>query len=104
MDFNLTPLHKMIQKTTKDFCDKEVTKIDAYMAEHDDYPPDLIERFAKAKLLGMDIPKELGGTAGNNLNLILIIEEIAKTGTTSSLPLLMNNSVAETILFWGSDE
>lgn len=104
MDFNLSPLQKMIQKTAKDFCDKEVTKIDAYMAEHDDYPPDLLERFAKAKLLGMDIPKELGGTAGNNLNLILIIEEIAKTGTTSSLPLLMNNSVAETILFWGTDE
>ncbi|HMD68370.1 MAG TPA: acyl-CoA dehydrogenase family protein [Chitinivibrionales bacterium] len=104
MDFNLSPLQKMIQKTTKDFCDKEVPKIDAYMAEHDDYPPDLVERFAKAKLLGMDIPKELGGTAGNNFNMILIAEEMAKTGTTATLPLFMNNSVAETIFFWGSDE
>jgi butyryl-CoA dehydrogenase len=104
MDFNLSPLQKMIQKTTKDFCDKEVPKIDDYMAEHDDYPPDLLERFAKAKLLGMDIPKELGGTAGNNFNMILIAEEMAKTGTTATLPLFMNNSVAETIFFWGSDE
>ena len=104
MDFNLSPLQKMIQKTAKDFCDKEVTKIDAYMAEHDDYPPDLMERFAKAKLLGMDIPKELGGTAGNNFNQILIAEEIGKTGTTGMTPLFMNNSVAETIYHWGSDE
>jgi alkylation response protein AidB-like acyl-CoA dehydrogenase len=104
MDFNLSPLQKMIQKTAKDFCDKEVTKIDAYMAQHNDYPPDLMERFAKAKLLGMDVPKELGGTAGTNFNLILIAEEIGKTGTTCTVPLFMNNSVAETICFWGSDD
>jgi butyryl-CoA dehydrogenase len=104
MDFNLSPLHKMIQKTAKDFCDKEVTKIDAYMAEHDDYPPDLIQRFAKAKLLGMDVPKELGGTAGNNFNLVLFAEELGKTGSTCMLPFFMNNSVAETICFWGSED
>lgn len=104
MDFNLTPLHKMVQKTAREFCEKEVTKIDAYMAEHKDYPPDLMQRFAKAKLLGLDVPKELGGTPSTNFNLILIAEEFGKTGTTCSLPLFMNNSVAETICHWGSDE
>ncbi len=104
MDFNLSPLQKMIQKTAKDFCDKEVTKIDAYMAEHKDYPPDLLERFAKAKLLGMDVPKELGGIGSTNFNLILFAEEIGKTGSTCMLPFFMNNSVAETICHWGTDE
>jgi butyryl-CoA dehydrogenase len=52
----------------------------------------------------MDIPKELGGTASNNFNLIQIAEELGKTGTTCTLPLFMNNSVAETIFHWGSDE
>lgn len=104
MDFNLTPLHKMVQKTAREFCEKEITQIDAYMREHKDYPPDLMQRFAKAKLLGLDVPKELGGTPSTNFNLILIAEEMGKTGSTCSLPLFMNNSVAETICHWGSDE
>jgi butyryl-CoA dehydrogenase len=94
----------MIIKTTQDFCEREVPKINAYMMEHDDYPPDLMETFAKAKLLGMSVPKEIGGLGSTNLNLILIAEELGKGGCMSTIPLFMNNSVAETIYHWGTDE
>ncbi|PIE71380.1 MAG: hypothetical protein CSA22_02405 [Deltaproteobacteria bacterium] len=103
MDFTLSPLQEMIKKTAREFCEKEIAKIDAYMAEHNDYPPDLLKTFARARLLGMDVPKELGGTASSNFNLILFAEELGKTGTTCMLPFMMNNSVAETICHWGSD-
>ena len=104
MDFTLSPINKMVVKAGKDFCERIVPEIDAYMAEHGDYPPDLLEKYAKAKMLGFDVPKEYGGLATTNFNLILLIEEFGKTGSTSFLPLLMNNSVAETICHWGSED
>lgn len=104
MDFNLSPLNKMVIKTAKAFCETEIPGIDAYMKEHKDYPPNLQEIFAKHKMLGMDVPKKYGGIGADNFNLILIAEEVGKTGSTCMLPFFMNNSVAETICHWGTEE
>lgn len=104
MDFTLSPLNKMIIKAAKDFNERKIPAIDAYMAEHNDYPPYLQEIFAEGRMLGFNVPKEYGGLGTSNFNMILFIEELGKTGSTSFLPLLMNNSVAETICHWGSEE
>lgn len=104
MDFNLTPVEKMIIKSAKDFCDREILPIAEEIVKDDDYPADLLERFAKARMLGMTIPKEYGGVASSNLNVVCIAEELGKTGTACFWPFAMNNSVAETIYKWGTDE
>jgi len=104
MDYKLSPLNEMIVKTARDFCEREVPKIDAYMSETHQYPPDLMKTYAKARMLGMNVPKEYGGVGSPNLNIILMIEEFGKTATTCWLPLGMNNSAPETIYHWGSEE
>jgi len=38
------------------------------------------------------------------LNFILLCEELGRTGSTCFMPMMMNNSVAETINFFGSEE
>lgn len=104
MDFTLSPLNKMIIKAAKDFSERKTPAIDAYMDEHKDYPPDLIETYAECKMLGLNVPKEFGGIGTSNFNMILLVEELGKTASTAFLPLIMNNSVAETICHWGSEE
>ena len=104
MDFKLSAANKMIQKTAKEFCDREIPKIDAKMAEIKDYPADLMQTFAKARMLGMTIPKEYGGLGSSNLNCVLMCEEFGKTGSTSFLPLIMNISVAESIHHYATEE
>lgn len=104
MDFNLSPESKMMVKAAKDFCEKEITPIMDDIIENDDYPDDLIMKFAKARMLGLVIPKEYGGVGTTNLNVILITEELGKTGSVCAFPMLMNNSTAETIYYWGSEE
>ena len=104
MDFNLSPESKMIVKAAQDFCEKEVLPIIDSMIEKDDYPDDLLTRFAKARMLGLVVPKEYGGVGTTNLNIILIAEELGKTGSVCAYPMLMNNSTAETILHWGSED
>jgi butyryl-CoA dehydrogenase len=104
MDFSLPPESKMIVKAAKDFCDREILPIAEKIIENNDYPPDLLEKFAKTRMLGLAIPKEFGGVGSTNLNLILIAEELGKTGTVCAWPMLLNNSTAETIYHWGSED
>ncbi|MBL7101607.1 MAG: acyl-CoA dehydrogenase family protein [Desulfobacteraceae bacterium] len=104
MDFNLSPESKMIAKAAQDFCKKEVLPIMDSIIEKDDYPDELLMRFAKARMLGMVVPKEYGGVGTSNLNIILILEELGKTGSVCAYPMMMNNSTAETILHWGSED
>jgi alkylation response protein AidB-like acyl-CoA dehydrogenase len=104
MDFNLSPESKMMVKAAKDFCEKEITPIMDDIIEKDDYPDNLIMKFAKARMLGLVIPREYGGVGTTNLNVILITEELGKTGSVCAFPMVMNNSTAETIYYWGSEE
>lgn len=104
MDFNLSPENKMIIEAAKDFCVKEIEPISEEVETNDDYPDDLIKKFAKSRMLGMVIPKEYGGIGTTNLNLILIAEQFGKVCTACAYPMLMNNSTAETINHWGSEE
>lgn len=104
MDFNLSPESKMIVKAAKDFCEKEILPITDSIIDNDDYPDDLLMKFAKARMLGLAIPKEYGGVGSTNLNIILIAEELGKTGSVCVYPMMMNNSTAETIYHWGSED
>lgn len=104
MDFTISPLNRMIIKAAKEFNERVIPGIDSWMAEHNDYPPYLIELYAKHKMLGFSVPKEYGGLGTTNFNMVLLLEELGKTGTTSFLPLMMNNSIAETIYHWGTEE
>jgi alkylation response protein AidB-like acyl-CoA dehydrogenase len=69
MDYKLAPVNEMIVKAAKDFCDQEIEPIADQIAENNDYPPDLLEKFAKARMLGLVIPKEYGGVGSSNLNI-----------------------------------
>ena len=104
MDFNLSPVDKMIAKTAKDFCDREIMPLAEKIVADDDFPPDFLPRCAKARLLGVTVPKEFGGVGANNLQFILMAEELGKTGTTSFWPLAMNNSVADVIAHHGNED
>ncbi|MCD4717836.1 MAG: acyl-CoA/acyl-ACP dehydrogenase [Desulfobacterales bacterium] len=104
MDFNLSPESKMMVKAAKDFCEKEISPIMDSIIENNDYPDDLITKFANARMLGLVVPKEYGGVGTTNLNIILITEELGKTGSVCAYPMLMNNSTAETIDYWGSED
>ncbi|MEE9421242.1 MAG: acyl-CoA dehydrogenase family protein [Desulfatiglandaceae bacterium] len=104
MDFNLSPESKMIVKAAKDFCDREIMPMAEQIIADNDYPFDLLEKFARARMLGVAIPKEYGGVGSTHLNIILISEELGKTGTVCAYPMLMNNSTAETIHHWGSED
>jgi alkylation response protein AidB-like acyl-CoA dehydrogenase len=104
MDFTLSGESKMMLKAAREFTEREIEPIIPKIEEDDELPDDLLEKFAKARMLGMMVPREYGGIGSSALNVILIAEELAKSASAAPFMMAMNNSVAETIYHWGSEE
>jgi alkylation response protein AidB-like acyl-CoA dehydrogenase len=104
MDFKLSPESKMMIKAARSFVEQVMEPIIDQVEENDALPDDLMAKFAKARMLGMMVPKEYGGTGSTALNFVLIAEEFAKCGSAAFFPMAMNNSVAEVIYHTGSEE
>lgn len=104
MDFTLSGESKMMVKAARDFAAREIEPIIADIEKEDAIPDDIWQKFAQAQMLGIMIPKEYGGIGSSALHVILILEELAKTGSAAAFLVALSNSVAETIYHWGSED
>jgi butyryl-CoA dehydrogenase len=104
MDFNLSAESKMMAKAARDFGQRIIEPVAAKIEEEDELPPDILQKFAEARMLGMMVPKKYGGVGSTALNVILIAEELGKCGSAAFWVMAMNNSAVETIYHWGSEE
>jgi alkylation response protein AidB-like acyl-CoA dehydrogenase len=104
MDFALSGESKMMVKAAKDFALKEIEPVTEKIEREDALPDDLLQKFARARMLGMMVPREYGGIGSSALNVILVAEELAKTASAAVFVMALNNSIAETIHYWGSED
>jgi alkylation response protein AidB-like acyl-CoA dehydrogenase len=104
MDFSLSGESKMMVKAARDFAEREIEPIMPKIEEEDAIPEDFVQKLAKARMLGMMVPKEYGGVGSNAFNVILVVEELAKTASAAAFLMAFCNSVAETIYQWGSED
>jgi butyryl-CoA dehydrogenase len=103
MDFKLSSEEKEIIKKAKDFIKLEIEPLTSKIEKENDYPEDLMKKMANAGFLGISIPEEYGGRNHSNLVAILIAEELGKAANVCAWPTFMNNSVAETLYYWGPE-
>ena len=104
MDFTLSGESKLMVKAARDFAEQVIEPTAAKIEEEDALPDDILQKLAKARMLGMMIPREYGGVGSTALNVILILEELAKTGSAAAFLMAFCNSVAEAIYHWGSED
>jgi len=104
MDFNLTEDQLMLQTMVKEFTEREIEPIAARIDQEGRLPDDLIKRMAQLGLFGMTIPQKYCGTEVGNLNCILAIEQLAYSGTGAWWLAGLNNSVAESIAHFATEE
>lgn len=104
MDFKLTPEQEMIKKAAKEFADREIEPIAAQVEREKNMPPDMLKKFAKARLLGMTIPREYGGVGSSFLNWVLATEQISYPASACGGLMAMNNTVPNMIARYGTEE
>ena len=86
MDFRLTKEQAMMQKICRQFAVNEIEPIAADTDATEQYPWDLVHKLQKYGLLGIQFPKELGGSGGDTICYTIAIEEASRfCGTTGCI-------------------
>jgi len=86
MDFRLTKEQAMMQKLCREFAVNEIEPIAADTDATEQYPWDLVHKLQKYGLLGIQFPKELGGSGGDTICYSIAIEEASRfCGTTGCI-------------------
>ena len=104
MDFALTEEQKLLQKTARDFAQREVApKAVAIDREHR-HPAELVARMAELGLLGIAVPDEYGGAGMDNVGYVLAMEEVSRACASTGVIMSVNNSlVCDPILRFGTE-
>ena len=104
MDFTLSDEHRMLQKTVRDFAEKEVRPlIRAYDAQHK-FPHELFPKMAEMGLMGVCIPAKYGGVGFDYVSFAIVSEalEWADSSVRETLAVhLALNSMG--IFQWGTE-
>lgn len=86
MDFRLTKEQEMMQKLCRDFAVNEIEPIAAEIDEEERYPYETVEKMRRYGLMGIQFPKELGGSGGDTICYSIAIEEASRfCGTTGCI-------------------
>ena len=106
MDFSLTPEQKLLVKTVREFCEKNVDPIWVKMDEEKKMPVEIIEKLAELGIYGGVISEEYGGSASTFTDMVLAIEEISAHDPTLAISAVvgLSNSWPYMVQLYGSDE
>lgn len=86
MDFRLTKEQEMVQKMCREFAVNEIEPIAAEIDAEERYPFETVEKLRRYGLMGIQFPKELGGSGGDTICYSIAIEEASRfCGTTGCI-------------------
>src|SRR5262245_28017899 len=98
MDFGLNDEQELLQRTAREFFEKECppTLIRALIKDPDGYPHDLYRKMAELGFTGLIVPEAFGGAGLSMLDLAIVMEEAGR----SALPgPFLSSSVLAVIAF-----
>ena len=105
MDFALNKEQLMIQQMVREFAQNEIEPIVAEYEAEGRFPEEIIKRLGEIGILGMTVPKELGGGGCDTVSYTLAIEEISRACASTGIAVSVNNSLAcFPLLTFGTDE
>lgn len=104
MDFRLTEEQQLIQKSARDFAQKEVAPKARELDKEGRWPTELVARMGELGFLGIAVPDELGGGGADNVAYALAMIEISKACASTGVIMSVNNSlVCDPLSKFGSD-
>jgi len=105
MNFELSQEQKILQKSVRDFCAREIIPKAAAWNEEGKFPHEIIAPLAGLGVLGIQIPERYGGTGMGMLELSVAVEEIARADASVGLTVASHNLLCmDHIYLAGNDE
>lgn len=105
MDFTLDQRHQALVKLYREFSLKEVKPLAKEIDETQEFPYSTLSKMKDMNMLGINIPKEYGGSGADTLAYILAVEELSKVCGTTGVILSAHTSLAcDPLLQYGTSE
>ena len=102
--FELSQTQKELQSTAREFAKKEIAPRAAEIDRTEKYPWENVELLTKQGFMGMTIPVEYGGPGMSYLDVVLVIEEIAKAcGVSARIVVEANMGAVGAVMIYGSE-
>src|SRR6185312_2478239 len=76
--FDLTEDQKLIQKTVREFVDRDVIPVASEMEHRDEYPEALVGTMKTMGLFGLNIPETYGGSDVDYTTFCIVFEELSR--------------------------
>ncbi len=103
MMFDLNQDQRKLQDAARDLAQGPIKSRAAKIDRTEEYPWDNVEQLTKDGFMGMAIPKEHGGLGLNYLDVVLVVEEMAKAcGVTGRIVVEGNMGAIGAICAYGS--
>lgn len=104
MDFELTPEQEALRARARALADSVFAGRAARWDENEEYPWDNVKDLVAAGFMGMTIPRELGGPDRSLLEVILVVEEIARAcGVTARIVVEGNLGTVGALRAYGTE-
>jgi glutaryl-CoA dehydrogenase (non-decarboxylating) len=104
MDFSLSPEHRMIQKTVRDFARKEVAPVVKEFDRKQQPIPWVLKRLGELGILGLPFPVRYGGQGMDYLAWGLACEELEAVDTHLRVVMSVHTGLCAMSIFqWGAD-
>jgi len=76
--FDLTEDQRLVQKTVREFVDRDVMPVASAMEHRDEYPEALVETMKSMGLFGLNIPDAYGGSDVDYTTFAIVFEELSR--------------------------
>ncbi len=104
MDFQLTDAQRTLQLRARALADDVFRARAARWDTEEEYPWANVADLAKAGFMGMTVPPEYGGPGGSILDVLLVVEQIARAcGVTARIVVEGNLGVVGALTAYGTD-
>ena len=100
----MTETQKQLQATAWEFAKKEIAPRAAEVDRTEQYPWENVKQLTKQGFMGMTVPQEYGGPGMTYLDVLLVIEEIAKVcGVSARIVVEANMGAVGAVMKYGSE-
>ncbi len=105
MDFQITDSMRAVQDVARTFAENEIRPLVMKYDESQEFPVDLIMKLGGLGFMGMTWPTELGGAGLSDLEMTVVIEELARVDPSVALTVASHNSLCSGhLVMFGSEE
>ncbi|MCI0497813.1 MAG: acyl-CoA dehydrogenase [Thermoplasmata archaeon] len=93
MDFTLSKEQRLVQRTVRDFAEREVGPLAQEIDQSGRFPVETVEKMGKLGLLGMMVDPRWGGGGLDTISYSIAIEELSRACATTGVICSVNNSL-----------